>query len=61
MRKDFFQIRSLHERDDLSVWKEKTPLERLEELEALRMTFFAYDQDTERLQRIFRITQLKKQ
>lgn len=59
MRKDFFQIRSLHEHDDFSVWKDKTPLERMEELEALRMTFFGYDPAAERLQRVIKFTQLK--
>lgn len=60
MRKDFFQIRSLHQRDDFSAWKEKTPLERLEELEELRMTFFGYDPTAERLQRVLGLLDSKQ-
>ncbi len=55
-----FEIVSLHKDDDSEFWRNKTYLERIEVMEKLRRIIFGYDPSTERLQRIFTITQLKK-
>ena len=60
MNKKVFKIASLGENDDHDFWENKTYLERIETLEKLRRIMFGYDASTERLQRIFTITQLKK-
>lgn len=60
MNKKIFKITSIRESDDYSFWKNKTYVERIEGLEKLRRIIFGYDPSTHRLQRIFKITKLKK-
>ena len=60
MNKKALEIVSMRTRDDYNYWKKKSYLERLEALEQLRGIIFGYDALTERLQRTFTITQLKK-
>lgn len=60
MNKKVFKISSIRESDEHDFWKNKTFLERIEALEELRRIVFGYDPSTERLQRTFTITKLKK-
>ncbi len=60
MNKKTLKIDSAHTHDDHKYWKKKPYIKRLEALEKLRMVIFGYDPFTERLQRTFTITQLKK-
>jgi hypothetical protein len=60
MDKKTFKITSIQESDDYSFWKNKTYLERIAGLEKLRRILFGYDPSTQRLQRVFKITKLKK-
>ncbi|MBU0682814.1 MAG: hypothetical protein ABIH85_03115 [Candidatus Omnitrophota bacterium] len=60
MNKKMFEIVPLSESDDYSFWKNKTHLERLEALEKLRRIIFGYDSSAKRLQRVIKITELKK-
>lgn len=60
MNKSAFKVTSLRESEDYDFWRNKTHLERLEGLEKLRRIIFGYDPSTQRLQRILKVTQLKK-
>jgi CMP-2-keto-3-deoxyoctulosonic acid synthetase len=60
MDKRTLKITSIHDSDVHNYWKKKSYLERIEALEQLRKIIFGYDLSTSRLQRIFTITQLKK-
>ncbi|MFH1855721.1 MAG: hypothetical protein ABH836_00640 [Candidatus Omnitrophota bacterium] len=60
MDKKSFKIDSIKKSDDYSYWKGKTYLERIEALEKLREIVFGYDASAERLQRVFKVTNLKK-
>ena len=60
MDKKAFKITSIHCGHDDNYCREKSYLERIEALEQLRRIIFGYDPSTERLQRTFTITQLKK-
>jgi hypothetical protein len=60
MNKKYFQATSLRDSEDYKFWKDKTYLQRLGALEFLRRTIFNYDPSSERLQRVFTITELKK-
>ncbi len=60
MDKKIFKITSLRESDDYSFWKDKTYLERLDGLEKLRRMVFGYAPFAQRLQRVFKVTKLKK-
>ena len=60
MDKKTLKISSIHEADDHNYWKKKSYVERIEALEKLRRIIFGYDPSTERLQRTFTVTQLKK-
>ena len=60
MNKKIFKVTSLGKGEDYRFWRKKTPLQRIAALEELRKTVFGYDPSTERLQRVFRVTQLKK-
>jgi hypothetical protein len=57
--KTAFSIVSLDEadEDEMEYWLSKTPYERLEALETLRQIFYGYNPFTERLQRVFEITE----
>ena len=60
MDKRAFKITSVHEDKEHNFWKRKTYPERMEALEQLRRIIFGYDPSAARLQRILKITQLKK-
>ncbi len=60
MDKKTLKITSVHDGDGHNYWAKKSYLERIEALEILRRIIFGYDASTERLQRTFTITQLKK-
>lgn len=60
MNKKIFKITSIRNSDDYSFWKDKPYLKRIEGLEKLRRIVFGYDPSTQRLQRILKITKLKK-
>ena len=60
MDKNTLKITSIHDGDDHNYWAKKSYLKRIEALEKLRRIIFGYDPSTERLQRTFTITQLKK-
>jgi hypothetical protein len=60
MDKKALKITSIYDNDDHNYWGEKSYLERIEALERLRQIIFGYDPSTERLQRTFAVTQLKK-
>ena len=60
MDKKTLKISSIHEADDDNYWSQKSYLERIEALEQLRRIIFGYDASSERLQRTFTVTQLKK-
>jgi|FrelakmetLWP11LW_1041352.scaffolds.fasta_scaffold385564_1 hypothetical protein len=45
--------------DDLEFWLSKTPAERLQAVELLRILIFGYDPNTERLQRVFETAEFK--
>ena len=60
MDKKVLKITSIHDGDDQNYWRKKPYLKRIEALEKLRRIIFGYDPSTERLQRTFTITQLKK-
>ncbi len=60
MNKKIFKNTSIRDSDDYSFWKDKSYLERIEGLEKLRRIIFGYDPSTQRLQRILKITKLKK-
>src|SRR5579872_6277261 len=48
------------EGNDKAYWLSKTPLERLEALEAIRQTVYGYDPATARVQRVLTIIELKR-
>ena len=50
-----FSVTSLKETDEKSIWRSKTPLQRLEELELNRKIVFGYD-TAPRLQRLLEVT-----
>ncbi len=55
------RLRELHEPDTdwLVYWRSRTPVERLEMVEALRREFYGYDDATEpRLSRVHRLLDL---
>jgi hypothetical protein len=53
-----YAIASLQDKsDEIAYWAAKTPEERLETLEIMRQIIYGYDPSTERLQRVFDITQ----
>ena len=60
MDKNTLKITSVHDGDDHNYWATKPYLKRIEALEKLRRIIFGYDPSTERLQRTFTVTQLKK-
>ena len=60
MDKRTLKVTSIHDDDGHNYWAKKPYLERIEALEELRRIIFGYDASTERLQRTFTITQLKK-
>ena len=60
MDKKTLKVTSIYDSDDDNYWANKSYLERVEALEKLRRIIFGYDASTERLQRTFTITQLKK-
>ena len=60
MDKKALRITSIYDGDDHNYWAKKPYLKRIEALEKLRRIIFGYDPSTERLQRTFTITQLKK-
>jgi hypothetical protein len=60
MDKKIFKVGALRKSDDYKFWRKKTPLQRIAALEELRKTVFGYDPSTERLQRVLRVTNLKK-
>jgi hypothetical protein len=60
MDKKTLKITSVHDGNDHNYWRKKPYLKRIEALEKLRRIIFGYDPSTERLQRTFTITQLKK-
>ncbi len=45
--------------DDLEFWLSKTPAERLQAVELLRILILGYDPNTERLQRVFETAEFK--
>ena len=45
--------------DDLEFWLSKTPAERLQAVELLRILILGYDPKTERLQRVFETAEFK--
>ena len=59
MDKKTLKITSIYDSND-DYWAKKSPLERIKALEELRRIVFGYDASTERLQRTFTITRLKK-
>lgn len=60
MDKKTLEITSIYNGDGHNYWAKKPYLKRIEALEKLRRIVFGYDPSTERLQRTFTITQLKK-
>ena len=56
-----FSIGSLSDGgDEKDYWKSKSPQERIQAIEIMRKIIYGYDASTERLQRFFEITELKK-
>ena len=60
MDKKALEITYVHKSNGHNYWANKSYLERIGALEELRRIIFGYDPSTERLQRTFTITQLKK-
>lgn len=60
MNKKIFKVTPLAKSEDYEFWRNKTFLQRIAALEKLREIVFGYDPSTERLQRVLRVTQLKK-
>jgi len=54
-----FSVVTLEEadNDEVEFWLSKTPYERLDALETLRLIFYGYDPATTRLQRVLEITE----
>jgi len=58
--KTAFSVASLtDESDEKQYWLTKSPYERLRALELMRQIIYRYDPSTERLQRIFEVTERK--
>jgi hypothetical protein len=58
--KSAFSIRSLKdEGNDKAYWHSKSPLERLEAMELMRQINYGYNPLTDRVQRVFKILDLK--
>lgn len=60
MDKKFLEILSLKKKDSQEYWKSKSYIERLACIEEMRKNMFNYDNTTERLQRVLKITSLKR-
>ena len=60
MNKNYFEVLPLEENDNDTYWKTKSYIERLQCIETMRKYMFNYDNLSERLQRIYTITPLKK-
>jgi hypothetical protein len=61
MDKSSFSISDLHDNnDEINYWKSKSPQERVQAIEVMRKILYGEDATAARLQRIFEITELKK-
>lgn len=60
IQKDIFEIVDLHDADDSSYWRKKTPRERIEAIEFMRKVMFGSDRVSERLQRVLTVAELKE-
>jgi len=60
MDKTAFSVASLHDDpDEKAYWLSRTPHERLQAVELMRQVVYGYDPASERLQRVFEVTQFK--
>jgi len=60
MDKTAFSVASLHDDpDERAYWLSRTPHERLQAVELMRQVVYGYDPASERLQRVFEVTQFK--
>ena len=61
MDKSAFSVTSLSEEsDEKAYWQTKTPHERLEAVELMRQIKYGYNPATTRIQRVFKVVQLKQ-
>ncbi len=60
IRRDVFEVANLHDPDDLDYWRDRSYLERIEAIEFMRKVMFGDDRISERLQRVFTVTELKE-
>jgi hypothetical protein len=60
MDKKTLEISCIPNSGEHSYWAKQSYLKRIAALETLRRIIFGYDPSTERLQRTFTVTQLKK-
>lgn len=52
-------VASLHDKcEDVRYWLSKTPVERLRAIEQMRQIIYGYEPATQRLQRVFEVTEL---
>ena len=59
MRKDVFEVVSLHRPRDPNYWLTRDPIERIEAIEFMRKVMFGNDRVSERLQRVLTVAPLK--
>jgi hypothetical protein len=60
VKRDVFEVVNIQESDDTDYWRDRSYTERIETIEFMRKAMFGYDRVSERLQRIFTITELKE-
>ena len=59
IQRNVFEVIHLHETDDRDYWRDRSSIERIEEIEFMRKVMFGHDRVSERLQRVLTITKLK--
>jgi hypothetical protein len=59
IQRNIFEVLDLHEADDRADWLNRSYAERIEAIEFMRKAMYGHDRVSERLQRVFEITELK--
>lgn len=60
IKREAFEVVDMNESDDMSYWRDRSYKERIETIEFMRKAMFGHDRISERLQRIFTVTELKE-
>ncbi len=60
IQRNVFEVANLHDPDDLSYWRDRSYVERIETIEFMRKAMFGHDRVSERLQRVLTIAELKE-